>query len=103
MSDALEALEENYFYLTDNLDDLLDRCQTVAQKQQLKADYQQATLSFYRARNKAFQDNDANITLTVTQLKAAQTSLQKMTQELADVTGVLNAISTAASIGTALA
>lgn len=103
MSDALDALKENYFYLTDNMDDLLDRCQTAAQKQQLKADYQQATLSFYQARNKAFQDNDANITQTVTQLKAAQTSLQKMAQELADVAGILNAISTAVRIGTELA
>ena len=103
MSDALDALKDNYFYLTDNLDDLLDRCQTAAQKQQLKADYQQATLSFYQARNKVFQANDANITQAITQLKAAQTSLQKMTQELADVAGILNAISTAVRIGTELA
>jgi len=103
MNEALDALQQNYFYLTDNLDDLLDCCQTDAQKQQLKADYQQATANFYQARNKIFQANDAGISQAVTQLKAAQTSLEKMTQELASAASVINAITTAVKIGTELA
>ena len=78
MSAAFDALQEHYFYLTDKLDDLLDCCQSDAQRQQLKADDQQATVSFYRVRNKIFQANDAKLAQTVTQLKAAQTSLEKM-------------------------
>ena len=103
MNDALAALQANYFYLTDNLDDLLDLCPSDAQKRDLKSMYQQATVDYYDARNKAFGDDDANITEAVNQLKTVQDSLQQMTLELANAVSIINGITTAVRIGTELA
>ena len=103
MSEAIDTLQKNYFDLTDNLDDYLDRCSTQSQKDQMKAAYQQARLDFYNARNKAFAANDPDIQKAVTALKAAQDTLQKMTDELADITKVITAVTTAVKLGTELA
>ena len=99
MSEALETLQANYFTLTENLDNYLDRCKTDEQKSILKAQYQQARLDFYTARNKAFAANDPNIAKAVSDLKAAQDSLQKMTQQLADIAKVITAVTTAVKLG----
>jgi hypothetical protein len=103
MSDALDTLQTNYFYLTDNLDDLLDRCQTDDQRAALMASYRQAKLSFYTARNLAFAAGDTDIAQAVSDMKSAQTSLETMIKELAQITAVVTAVATAVRIGTELA
>lgn len=103
MSAALDALQANYFDLTDNLDDYLDRCKNQQEKDTLKAAYQQARLDFYNARNKAFAANDPDIQKAVDALKAAQDSLKKMTDELAEIAKIINAVTTAVKLGAALA
>jgi flagellar hook-basal body complex protein FliE len=103
MNDALAALQANYFYLTDNLDDLLDLCPSDAEKRDLKGTYQQATVDYYDARNKAFADDDASIADTVSQLRTVQDSLEKMSIELANAVSIINNITTAVRIGTELA
>lgn len=103
MSDALSSLQANYLDLTENLDDYLDRCQTDEQRATLKAAYQQARLDFYTARNKAFAESDPSIQHAVVSLKAAQDSLKKMTDELAEISKIISAVTTAVKIGTELA
>jgi hypothetical protein len=102
MSEALDTLQANYFTLTENLDDYLDRCKTDDQRNALKAEYQQARLDFYTARNKAFAANDPDIIKAVADLKTAQDSLQKLTQQLADIAKVITAVTTAVKLGTEL-
>lgn len=103
MSDALDALQANYFNLTENLDNYLDKCQSDEQRKALKAAYQQARTDFYNARNKAFAANDADVEKTVSELEAAQDSLQKMTQELANIAKIINGVTTAVKIAGQLA
>ena len=102
MSEALDTLQSYYFKLTENLDDYLDRCKTDDQKKALKAEYQQARLNFYTARNKAFAVNDPQIAKVVVDLKAAEDSLQKLTEQLADIAKIINAVTTAVRLGTEL-
>jgi hypothetical protein len=103
MSAALDALQANYFDLTENFDDYLERCKNSQEEDALKAAYQQARLDFYNARNKAFAANDPDIQKAVDALKAAQDSLKKMTDELADIAKVINAVTTVVKLGTELA
>ena len=103
MSEALDTLQANYFFLTDNLDDLLDRCHDEKQKADLMASYRKAKLSFYTARNLAFAAGDANVAKVVADMKTAQTSLEKMTKGLAEITKVITAVSTVVRIGADLA
>ena len=99
MNDALSALEAQL----DAIEDALDACATQDQRNQLRPSYIQAQLNYQRAVNKIFQANDPQTAQLVTQMKRAQTSLQKLTQELADFAEIVTAVSTAVRIGTDLA
>jgi hypothetical protein len=103
MNHALDTLQANYFFLTDNLDDLLDRCENDQQRADLMSSYRKAKLSFYTARNQAFAAGDANLANAVADMKTAQASLEQMTKELADIARVITAVSTAVRIGTEVA
>src|SRR6516162_2596253 len=99
MDDALGALQAQL----NAIEDALDACTTQDQRNQLRPSYIQAQLNYQRAVNKIFQANDPQITQLVTQMKQAQTSLQKLTQQLADFAKIVSAVSTAVRIGTELA
>ena len=99
MDDALGALEAQL----NAIEDALDACATQEQRNQLRPSYIQAQLNYQRAINKIFQADDPEIEQLVTKMKQAQTSLQKLTQELADFAKILTAVTTAVKIGTELA
>jgi predicted nucleic acid-binding Zn-ribbon protein len=99
MDEALRVLESQL----NAIEDALDACTTQDQRNQLRPSYIQAQLNYQRAVNKIFQANDPQITQLVTQMKQAQTSLQKLTQQLADFAKIVSAVSTAVRIGTELA
>jgi predicted nucleic acid-binding Zn-ribbon protein len=99
MDEALRALEAQL----NAIEDALDACTTQEQRNQLRPSYIQAQLNYQRAVNKIFQANDPQITQLVAQMKQAQTSLQKLTQQLADFAKIVSAVSTAVRIGTELA
>lgn len=99
MDEALHALEAQL----NTIEDALNACTTQDQRNQLRPSYIQAQLNYQRAVNKIFQANDPQITQLVTQMKQAQTSLQKLTKELADFAKIVTAVTTAVKIGTELA
>jgi predicted nucleic acid-binding Zn-ribbon protein len=99
MDDPLDALEAQ----VEVIQDALDKCKTQVQRDQLLPSFDQAQLNLQRALNNVFQANDAEITSLMTQMKQAQTSLEKMTVDLAHFASVVNAITTAVKIGTELA
>jgi ActR/RegA family two-component response regulator len=103
MGDALKSLEAQYLLLTQNLADILAACQTDDQRTQVRENYVAARRNYWDAINQVFHDDDPRIEQAVTQMHDAQLSLQKMTQDLANISKVINAISTAVKLGTQLA
>jgi len=99
MDDPLSVLEKQRKFIQDQV----GACKTLDQRLQLRPSLVQAQLNYQIAVNSVFQANDARIADLVTQMKQAQTSLEKMVQELADTAKVIAAISTAVKIGTELA
>ena len=99
MDDALGALQAQL----NAIEDALDACTTQDQRNQLRPSYIQAQLNYQRAVNKIFWANDPKITELVAQMKQTQSSLQELTQELADFAKIITAVSTAVKIGTELA
>jgi methyl-accepting chemotaxis protein len=103
MGDALQSLEQQYLFLTQHLSDILDACQTDDQRNQVRASYVEARRNYWNAINQIFHNDDPSIEQAVEQMHDAQDSLQRMTQDLANIAQVINAISTAVKIGTELA
>lgn len=103
MGDALNSLETQYLFLTVNLESMLAACNTDDQRNQIRVQYVQARRNYWDSINQIFHDDDPAIEHLVGQMKTAQDSLQAMTQDLANIAGVINTITTAVKIGTALA
>ena len=103
MGEALRSLEAQYLFLTQHLGDILDACKTDDQRNQVRANYVQARRNYWDTINQIFHDDDPKIEQVVVQMKAAQDSLQKMTQDLANVAKVITAITTAVKVGSELA
>ena len=103
MGDALQSLEQQYLFLTQHLSDILDACETDDQRNQVRTSYVEARRNYWNAINQIFHDDDPRIEQVVEQMHDAQDSLEHMTQELANIAQVINAISTVVKIGTELA
>ncbi len=103
MGDALATLEQQYFFLRDNQFDLLAACKTDDQKNTILSNLVAARRNYWNCINKLFHDDDPRIVTAVTQMKAAQSSLEAMVTQLDNVTKVLAAVTKAVSMGTQLA
>lgn len=103
MGAALNSLESQYIVLTQNLAATLAACQTDDQRTAIRTQYVQARRNYWNSINQIFHDDDPAIESLVSQMNAAHDSLQKMTQDLANVAKVITTISTAVKIGTELA
>ena len=69
---TLRNLQKLYFFLDQNFEDLIAKCTSDDQRQQLRHDYVVARDSFVKARNLVFQDDDP----IVKSIKGQFTSLQ---------------------------
>ncbi len=103
MGAARTSLEAQYIFLTQHLAATLAACQNGDQRTQVLAQYVTSRRNYWNAINQVFHDDDPAIEKVVGQMKVAQDSLQKMTEDLADVAKVINTITTAVKIGTELA
>jgi hypothetical protein len=103
MGDALQSLEAQYLFLTQHLSDILDACQTDDQRMQVRASYVAARRNYWDAINQIFHDDDPRIEHVVEQMQDAQNLLHRMTQDLANIAQVIDAITIAVKIGTQLA
>jgi predicted nucleic acid-binding Zn-ribbon protein len=99
MNEVLRALRAQ----VNVIEDALENCTTQQQRDQLRPSLDQAQFNLQRAINKIFQANDARVAQLMTQMNQAQSSLEKMNQQMADFAKVINAVSTAVKIGTEMA
>ncbi|MDX6575161.1 MAG: hypothetical protein QOE96_1114 [Blastocatellia bacterium] len=75
MSESIKAISERYFYLKFNFSDLVARCETDAQENEVSQNFTDASDCFDRAISLKFSDNAADI-------KQLREDLEKNTQDL---------------------
>lgn len=103
MASSLQALQDQYFYLTQNLSDLKDKCQTQDQVDALLAQYAASRSNYFSCINKTLQDDDPNVATLVQQMNTEQKSLKAAISQLGDIATVINVITEAVKVGTKLA
>ncbi len=104
MTDALQALQDQYDLLTARLPDVLAACNGDAcQMDAINTQYAASQANYFNAINKTFQDDDPDVMSLVDQMKKEQTALTAAVTEIGEVAGVITAITTAIQTGTSLA
>jgi hypothetical protein len=103
MASSLQALQDQYFYLTQNLSDLKDKCETQDQVDALLAQYAASRSNYFSCINKTLQDDDPDVTTLVQQMNTEQKSLKTAVSQLGDIATVINVITEAVKVGTKLA
>jgi len=103
VSEALQSLQDLYFYLTNNLATLQAKYSQEPQKSEFMTQYVAARRNFFNSINKVFHDDDPQIVTLCAQMKQQQATLKKEVDTMNDVAKVLNAITTAVQIGAKIA
>jgi hypothetical protein len=102
MTAALQALEDQYILLTNNLSALSAACQNDDEKNALITQYVACRRNYFTAINQMFHDDDPAVIALVNQMKQEQTALQASVAHIGAVAGVITAITTAVQTGAAL-
>jgi hypothetical protein len=103
MGNSLQALESQYMLLTQNLSEVLAACTTQEEKDAVMQQYVTARRNYWNSIAKVFHDDDPAIVSLVKQMGAEQKQLKDATRKLNDISKVLNIITDAVTLGTALA
>jgi hypothetical protein len=103
MGNALQSLETQYFFLTQNLPVLIAACTTQDQRDTVNTQYVTARRNYWGCINAIFHDDDPTVTKLVTEMRSAQDELQNAVQKLDNISKVIGVIATAVKVGTDLA
>jgi hypothetical protein len=103
MSPALQALEDQYIYLTNNLSSILNACQNVADKNAVMTQYVTSRTNYFNCVNQMFHDDDPSVESLVAQMNQEQAAITAAVNNLGAIAGVITAITTAVQTGAALA
>ena len=103
MTAALQALEDQYILLTNNLSALQAACQSDADRTALMTQYVTCRRTYFTAINQVFHDDDLAVQALVGQMKQEQTNLAAAVTHIGAIAGVINAVTTAVQTGVALA
>jgi len=103
MTDALQALEDQYIFLTNNLSDMLAACGNEAEKTAIKTQYAASRRNYFGCVNQMLHDDDPAIQALVNQMKQQQTALTAAVTHIGAIAGVITAVTTAVQTGAALA
>jgi hypothetical protein len=103
MTDALQALEDQYIRLTNNLTSLLTACQGDADRNAIMSQYVTSRRNYFNCVNRMFHDDDPSIQVLVDQMKSEQTALTAAVTRVGVIAGVITTITTAVKTGASLA
>jgi len=103
MGPSLQSLEDQYMLLTQQLSTLLDACTTQAQRDQVMTEYTTARRNYWSGIQKTFHDDDPQIVSLVQKMQAEQKQIKEVTNHLNDIAKVIDIITDAVNVGTALA
>ena len=102
MNDTLRALEQQYFTLRSNRDDLLSACTADEQRQQVIDIYKEAQTNYFKAINAAFDENEPQIKALTAEVQLAQKQLETALEDLRNIAKTLKVITAAVRLGTYL-
>jgi DNA repair ATPase RecN len=103
MGPSLQSLEDQYMLLTQQLPTTLAACTTQAQKDQVTAQYVDSRHNYWNSIQKAFHDDDPTILSLVQQMHDEQKKIKDSAKQLNNIAQVINIITDAVTVGTALA
>ena len=103
MNQSVEALEKQYFFLTQSLSDLVDQGAPADELDAMRKAIVQSRTNYWKAINNVLHDDDPEVASLVSQLSAAQLNLEAGLKNLGNVTKVLDVITKAVDIGSQLA
>jgi hypothetical protein len=99
MANALSDVQATYLSLDSQYNTLLAACQTQPQRDALGAQYSAAQQNYWSTLNATLADDDAQVAVLSTQLKAANTLVVRATVEMGDISKVITNITTAVTLG----
>ena len=102
MNDTLRALEQQYFALRSNRDDLLSACTADEQRQQVIDIYKEAQTNYFKAINAVFDENEPQIKALTAEVQLAQKQLETALEDLRNIAKTLKVITAAVRLGTSL-
>jgi hypothetical protein len=102
-SASFDAIEDTWFSLRRSFDDAQQKLASKAERDHLLADRDGARDAYYVARAKDFDEQDAFVIKTKTELAAATTEMKHQLQSLQNMATVLKAVSSAVKLAAALA
>lgn len=102
MGNALQSLETQYFFLSQNLPILLAACQTQEQRDAVNTQYVTARRNYWNCIHQIFHDDDPAVAKLVAQMRSAEKDLEKAVNQLNDVGKVMDAITAAVTVGSNL-
>ena len=103
MGPSLQALEDQYMLLTQNLSMILAACPTQTERDQVRTQYVTARRNYWNSIQKVFHDDDPQIVGLVQEMQTEQKKIQDATNHLNNISRVIDIITQAVSVGTTLA
>jgi hypothetical protein len=103
MGPSLQSLEDQYMLLTQQLPMTLAACTIQAQRDQVTAQYVNSRRNYWNSIQKAFHDEDPAILSLVQQMHDEQKKIKESANHLNNIVEVINIITDAVTVGTALA
>ena len=90
MGNSLQALENQYILLTQNLGDMIDACTSQQQKDDINAQYLACRRNYWNNIHKVFHDNDPTVVGLVDQMKTEQGKILDTLKHLNQIAKVTN-------------
>ncbi len=103
MGPSLQSLEDQYMLFTQHLSMILAACPTQVERDQVLTQYVAARRNYWSSIQKIFHDDDPQVASLVQQMHNEQKEIQDCTKMLNNIAKVIDIITDAVNVGTALA
>lgn len=103
MGPSLQSLEDQYMLLTQNLSMVLAACPSQTERDRVMTQYVTSRRNYWSSIQKIFHDDDPKVVSLVNEMHAEQQKIKECTKHLNDIAKVIDIITDAVNVGTALA
>jgi len=102
MGPSLQSLEDQYMLLTRELSAVLAACPTQTERDRVMTQYVASRRNYWNSIQKIFHDDDPQIAALVQEMQQEQQKIKDCTDHLNDISKVIDIISDAVNVGSAL-
>jgi len=103
MNEPLRELEEQYFFLRRNFEEIFEACQTEEQRNELRRRFATARRNYWGSINKQFNESSAEVEDLLREMKRAKERIEDALEDLQQISQILGVITAAVQVGSALA